>query len=103
LAIYRSLQKSAFAPEDINLMVTAYELALVRLAIKDRNDPLTEIIAKHTIEVAQTGEKERHQDDLRACAVAIERHRPRGFLARFTFNPQTGRCGLAAVADEGFA
>jgi hypothetical protein len=69
VAIYRLLQKSAFGPEDINLMATAYELALVRLAIKDRNDPLTEIIAKHIIEVAQTGEK----DPKMICTHALSR------------------------------
>jgi hypothetical protein len=57
VAIYRLLQKSAFEPEDIKRMAEAYELALLQLELKDRDDPLTESIATLIIEVAQTGEK----------------------------------------------
>jgi len=49
VAIYRLLQKSAFEPDDIKRMETAYELALVGLGLKDRTDPLTETIAKHIV------------------------------------------------------
>jgi hypothetical protein len=58
VAIYRLLQKSAFDPEDTKRMGEAYEMALVSLGLKDRNDPLTEIIAQHIFEIAQTGEKD---------------------------------------------
>ncbi len=51
VAIYRLLQKSAFEPDDIKRMTTAYETALVQLELKDRNDPLTELIAKLILEV----------------------------------------------------
>jgi len=54
VAIYRLLQKSGFGPDDTLRMSEAYELALVELGLNDRNDPLTEIVAKLIIEVAQT-------------------------------------------------
>ena len=69
MAIYRLLQQSAFEPEDIKRMEGAYELALVELALTDRNDPLTERIAKLIVEVAQTGEKTPEM----ICAIALHR------------------------------
>ncbi len=58
MAIYRLMQRAGFAPEDVERMGAAYERVLKELGLKDRNDPLTEIIAKHIIEIAQTGEKD---------------------------------------------
>lgn len=45
-------------PEEIDRLGSAYELTLKALYLKDRNDPLTELIAKKVIEVGQTGVKE---------------------------------------------
>jgi hypothetical protein len=55
MAIYRLLQNSAFAPEDIAPLVAAYEDCLRTLKLSDRSDPLTETVAKKIIELAQTG------------------------------------------------
>jgi len=55
MAIYRLLQNSAFAPEDIGRLVAAYEGCLRILNLSDRSDPITDLIAKKVIEVAQTG------------------------------------------------
>jgi hypothetical protein len=55
VAIYRLLQQSAFGPEEITCMVAAYEDCMRVLNLTDRSDPLTEIIAKKIIEIAQTG------------------------------------------------
>ena len=52
MAIYRLLQNSAFAPEDIAPLVAAYEECLRTLKL---SDPITEIVAKKIIEIAQTG------------------------------------------------
>lgn len=68
MAIYRLLQKSAFGPEEIERMTTAYEDALQVLGLTDRADPLTEILAKKIIEIAQTGERDPAK--IRAKAVA---------------------------------
>ena len=73
MAIYRLLQSSAFEPDDIERMASAYELARRALKLKDRNDPITETVARKIIDVAQTGEK----DPERICAQAIERIRHR--------------------------
>lgn len=55
MAIYRLLQHSAFTPEDIVQIGAAYEDCLRILQLTNRSDPLTEIIAKAIIEIAQTG------------------------------------------------
>jgi hypothetical protein len=55
MAIYRLLQNSAFAPEDIIPLVAAYEDCLQILKASDRSDPTTEMVAKKIIEIAQTG------------------------------------------------
>jgi hypothetical protein len=68
VAIYRLLQNSAFGPEDIERLATAYEDALRALKLVDRDDPITEIVAKRIIEAAQTGLRD--PDSL--CATAIK-------------------------------
>jgi hypothetical protein len=55
VAIYRLLQNSAFGPEDITPLVAAYEDCLRNLNLADRSDPISEVIAKKIIEIAQTG------------------------------------------------
>ena len=55
MAIYRLLQNSAFAPEDISRLVAAYEDCLRILNVPDRPDPVTERLAKKIIEIGQTG------------------------------------------------
>lgn len=56
MAIYRLLQNSAFDPDKISVMVEAYERACRELElVGDRNDQLTELVAKKIVEIAQTG------------------------------------------------
>jgi len=55
MAIYRLLKNSALEPEEISRITEAYEQALHTLCVKDRDDPLTEMIAKKIINIAQTG------------------------------------------------
>lgn len=55
MAIYRLLQNSAVAPEDIGRLVAAYEDCLRILNVTDRTDPITEFLAKKIIEIGQTG------------------------------------------------
>ena len=68
MAIYRLLQNSAFVPEDIGRLVAAYENCLRVLNLSDRSDPITELIAKKVIEVAQTGMR----DPARIRQLALE-------------------------------
>jgi hypothetical protein len=55
MAIYRLLQQTAFSPEDITLLVKAYEDCLAALKLPNEVTPRTETVAKAVIEIAQTG------------------------------------------------
>ena len=68
MAIYRLLKNSTLPPEEISRLTEAYEQALHALCVKDRDDPLTEMIAKRIIKIAQTGVHDAAQ--LSALAVA---------------------------------
>ena len=67
MAIYRLLQNSPLGPEEISVLTDAYERTLKALSLVDRNDPLTEMIAKKIIELAQRGVREAKQ--LSALAI----------------------------------
>jgi hypothetical protein len=58
MAIYRLLKFAAFDPEMIASMTAAYEDALRVLRLADRQDPITELVAKKIIEIAQLGESD---------------------------------------------
>ena len=66
MAIYRLFQNSPLGPDEISRLSDAYEQTLKALSLKDRNDPLTEMIAKKIIEIGQTGIKEPAQISTRA-------------------------------------
>lgn len=68
MTIYRILQNLPLGPEEIARLSTAYEQALRTLGVKDRNDPLTELIAKKIIEIGQTGVKDPDQ----ICSRAVK-------------------------------
>lgn len=73
MAIYRLLKFSVFEPEQITRMTAAYENALVALQLTDREDPITELVARKIIEVAQTGDL----DPVHLCEKALgELQRP---------------------------
>ena len=67
MAIYRLLQCAIFDPEMIACMTAAYEGALHVLRLADRQDPLTELVAKKIIEVTHLGER----DPARICERAL--------------------------------
>ena len=58
MPIGRLLNGSAFSPDDITILRTAFEDALRELRLADRADPATEIIANKIIELAQQGERD---------------------------------------------
>jgi hypothetical protein len=58
VAIYCLLQFSAFEPNAISAMTSAYGGTLRVLGLTDRQDPLTEIVAKKIIDVTRTGERD---------------------------------------------
>jgi hypothetical protein len=47
-----------FAPEDIDQLTAAFELALSKLQLSDRRDPLAVVLAKFIIELAKEGERD---------------------------------------------
>jgi hypothetical protein len=57
MAIYRIFKTRAFEPDEILILSAAYEDALRVLQLSDRQDPITEIVAKKIIEAAQPGER----------------------------------------------
>jgi hypothetical protein len=58
MAIYRLLQNSPLGPEEISVLADAYERTLRALGLVDRNDPVTEMVAKKIIEIGQRGVRE---------------------------------------------
>ena len=68
MAIYRILQDSPFDPDEIARLVTAYEETLSALGLKERSDPITELVARKIIEIGQTGVR----DPLQLARLAIK-------------------------------
>lgn len=68
MAIYLQLQTHGMPAKEIACITKAYEQALSVLCVKDRDDPLTEMIARTIIKVAQTGIK----DPAQISALAIK-------------------------------
>jgi hypothetical protein len=66
MPILRILQNSPLHPEDIRRLVAAYEKTLHALGLKDRSDPITEIVARKIIEIGQTGLRDPEQISQRA-------------------------------------
>ena len=57
MAIYRLIANGSFGPQEIEVMSAAYESALIDLGIANRDDLVTELIAKSIVNVISTGER----------------------------------------------
>lgn len=55
MAIHRLLQGSNLGMNDIEQIAAAYERTLRALSLKDRNDPIAEMIARKIIQIADSG------------------------------------------------
>ena len=55
MTIYGLLKNTAFGPEEIERLVTAYEETLRALGLKDCSDPITQLVADKIIAVARLG------------------------------------------------
>jgi hypothetical protein len=64
MPIYKMLEKQTYGPEGISILSAAFEEALRSLGLTDRSDPVTELVAKKIIELANRGER-----DPFACAI----------------------------------
>ena len=74
MAIYRLIAGGTFGPDEIKAMAAAYESALIDLQLMDRNDPLTELIAKAIVNVTATGERDPEKIKERALnALGVRR------------------------------
>lgn len=62
------LKNSPLEPEDIKRLVLAYQQTLHALSLRERDDPLTEIVAKKVIEIRQAGIR----DPAQICRLAIK-------------------------------
>ena len=57
MAIYRLISNGSFGPDEIKVMTAAYEAALSDLAVTNRDDPVTELIARAIVNITATGER----------------------------------------------
>jgi hypothetical protein len=58
MAIYKLIANGSFGPDEIKAMTEAYEGALIDVSISNRDDPITELIAKSIVNVTATGERD---------------------------------------------
>lgn len=58
MAIYRLIANGSFGPAEIEAMTAAYEGALLDLGLVDRDDPITEVVAKAIVGITGMGERD---------------------------------------------
>ena len=68
MAICRLLKGSPLEPELIRSLEAAYKKTLRIIGLVDRDDPITEMIARKIVEIAQTGV----HDPAQLSAIAIK-------------------------------
>ena len=74
MAIYKLIANGSFGPDEIEVMKAAYEAALVDVGVTDRDDPITDLIAKSIVIVTATGERDPHRAMERALnALGVRR------------------------------
>jgi hypothetical protein len=74
MAIYKLIANGSFGQMEIEVMSAAYEAALINLGITNRDDPITELIAKAIVNVVATGERDPKLVEQRAInALGVRR------------------------------
>lgn len=58
VAIYRLIANGLFGPKETEVMTAAYEAALLDLGLVDRDDPITEVVARAIVSVTSRGERD---------------------------------------------
>jgi hypothetical protein len=58
MPLTKFLQGKALGPDEIAVMVKAFEDTLRELGLTDRTDPATEIVARRIIDLAHQGERD---------------------------------------------
>ena len=74
--IHRLVRTGTFEPEQVTILGDVFEDVLQALRLADRHDPLTEMVAKKVIELAQTGER----DPVRLKHLTLEAFEGKGQL-----------------------
>lgn len=74
MAIYKLIANGSFGQMEIEAMSAAYEAALIDLGIANRDDPITELIARAIVNVVATGERDSKVIEQRAInALGVRR------------------------------
>lgn len=55
MTIHGMLRSTAFGPVEVARLVAAYEMSLQALGLKDRSDPITQLVAEKIITVGRLG------------------------------------------------
>ena len=58
MALDRQLEQARFGPREVATLTDAYELTLHELKLKDRTDPITELLAAKVIQIFRLGERD---------------------------------------------
>jgi hypothetical protein len=56
MAIYTLIQNTVFEPADVERLAMAYEQTLRALRLKDRSDPITQLVAEKIIAIGPAGD-----------------------------------------------
>lgn len=73
--------ETSFEPETIDAMGQAYEHLLDDLGLTDRNDPLTDIVAKEIVKVASRGARDADEIRVKVLAALDASNRSSGSFA----------------------
>ena len=57
MPIYRFLRDSDFGPEEIKIIVTAYERTCAKLNLTNEPEQVKQLVAKRVLAIVQTGER----------------------------------------------
>ena len=61
MAICKLIANGSFGPDEIEVMKSAYEAALIDVGVTDQDDPITDLIARSIVTVTSTGERDPHR------------------------------------------
>jgi hypothetical protein len=74
MAIRRLIAAGSYGPDEIRAMTDAYDIALIVLRLNDKDDPITELLAKSIAAIVATGERKPGEIATKAIdALGIDR------------------------------
>lgn len=74
MSIHKLIANGSFGPDEIEVMKAAYEAALIDVGVTNRDDPITDLIAKSVVNVTASGERDPKQVTERALnALGVRR------------------------------